>query len=130
MTGPSGASSAATSGPPAAVKALTDGEREHPLAVLTSDRLMEQVRRPGVGEVAGRGRLPVLQSTMRRILHGNHAAGERRCQATHPPRTIPELLATRSGPVWSRDITKLKGPARWAYYLYSIIDIYMRDTVG
>src|ERR1700732_3961088 len=33
--------------------------------------------------------------------------------------------------VWSWDITKLKGPAKWSYfYLYVILDIYSRRVVG
>ena len=33
--------------------------------------------------------------------------------------------------VWSWDITKLLGPAKWTYYyLYVIIDIYCRYVVG
>ena len=33
--------------------------------------------------------------------------------------------------VWSWDITKLKGPAKWNYfYLYVILDIYSRRVVG
>ena len=33
--------------------------------------------------------------------------------------------------VWSWDITKLKGPTKWAYYyLYVILDIYSRRVVG
>jgi putative transposase len=33
--------------------------------------------------------------------------------------------------VWSWDITKLRGPAKWtSYYLYVILDIYSRYVVG
>ena len=33
--------------------------------------------------------------------------------------------------MWSWDITKLHGPVKWTYYyLYSIIDIFSRYTVG
>jgi putative transposase len=43
----------------------------------------------------------------------------------------PELLATRPNELWSWDITKLKGPAKWTYYyLYKIIDVYSRYVVG
>jgi putative transposase len=56
---------------------------------------------------------------------------ERRRQAVHPPRVKPELVAHAPNRVWSWDITKLTGPAKWTYYyLYSIIDIYSRYTVG
>ena len=37
----------------------------------------------------------------------------------------PELPATGPNEVWFRDITKLKGPARWTYfYLFVIMDIF------
>ena len=52
------------------------------------------------------------QSTMYRLLRANGEVRERRRQATHPPRTIPELVATGPNEVWSYDVTKLKGPPR------------------
>jgi putative transposase len=40
-------------------------------------------------------------------------------------------LATRPNEVWSWDITKLLGPAKWTYfYLYVILDIFSRYVVG
>ena len=46
---------------------------------------------------------------------------ERRNQLRHPAYTKPELLATRANEVWSWDITKLKGPAKWTYYYLYVI---------
>jgi putative transposase len=41
------------------------------------------------------------------------------------------LLATGLNQVWSWDITKLLGPAKWTYfYLYVILDIFSRCVVG
>jgi putative transposase len=49
----------------------------------------------------------------------------------HPPHAKPELLAERPNEVWSWDITKLRGPARWeCFYLYVIIDIFSRYVPG
>ena len=71
------------------------------------------------------------QSSMHRVLRANNAAGERRSQAKHPPRVVPELLAVRPGQVWSWDITKLRGPERGQYFdLYVILDIFSRYVVG
>src|SRR5215217_8026683 len=68
---------------------------------------------------------------MHRVLRAAGQSRERRRQATHPPRVKPELLATKPGDVWSWDITKLRGPARWQYFdLYVILDIYSRYVVG
>ena len=56
---------------------------------------------------------------------------ERRAQATHPAAVKPELAADRPNRVYSWDITKLHGPAKWTYYhLYVILDIYSRYAVG
>ena len=43
----------------------------------------------------------------------------------------PELLATGPRELWSWDITKLKGPAKWVHYhLYVILDVFSRYVVG
>jgi putative transposase len=68
---------------------------------------------------------------MYRILHAEHAVRERRDQLRHPSYAKPELLATAPNQVWSWDITKLLGPAKWNYfYLYVILDIFSRYVVG
>jgi putative transposase len=69
--------------------------------------------------------------TMRRILAQNGELKERRNQLRHPQYTKPELLATGPNQVWSWDITKLLGPAKWTYFhLYVILDIFSRNVVG
>jgi putative transposase len=43
----------------------------------------------------------------------------------------PELVACQPNSVWSWDITKLRGPAKWNWYhLYVILDIFSRYAVG
>ena len=70
-------------------------------------------------------------STMYRILRKNEQVRERRDVARHASYEKPELLATRPNELWSWDITKLKGAAKWSYYyLYVIIDVYSRYVVG
>lgn len=77
------------------------------------------------------GRYWCSPSTMYRILREHGQVGERRNQATHPPRVKPELLADAPNQVWSWDITMLKGPERGVWYhLYTVIDIYSRYVVG
>ena len=69
--------------------------------------------------------------TMYRILDDHGEVCERRDQLRHPNYKKPELLATGPNQVWSWDITKLLGPAKWTYYyLYMILDIYSRYAVG
>ncbi len=60
--------------------------------------------------------------TMHRILAENGELKERRNQLRHPQYKKPELLATGPNQVWSWDITKLLGPAKWTYFhLYVIL---------
>ena len=68
--------------------------------------------------------------TMYRLLERNNQSVQRRQRA---PRNYakPELLATKPNQIWSWDITKLKGPAKWQYFLlYTIMDIFSRYVVG
>jgi putative transposase len=68
---------------------------------------------------------------MYRILHEHGEVKERRRQLRHPSYQKPELIAAGPNQVWSWDITKLMGPAKWTYfYLYVIIDIFSRRVVG
>ncbi len=70
-------------------------------------------------------------STFYRLLRQASGTRERRKQATHPASVKPELVATEPNAVWSWDITKLRGPAKWSwFYLYVILDIYSRYIVG
>jgi putative transposase len=69
--------------------------------------------------------------TMYRILEAEGEVRERRNQLRHPKYKKPELLAEGPNEVWSWDITKLLGPAKWTYfYLYVILDIFSRYVVG
>lgn len=68
---------------------------------------------------------------MYRILAASQQVRERRKQQRHPVYQKPELLAQAPNEIWSWDITKLMGPAKWSYfYLYVIIDIFSRRVVG
>src|SRR2546428_464864 len=69
--------------------------------------------------------------TMYRVLRSVDEVRERRKVAMHPSYVKPELMAGRPNSVWSWDITKLLGPAKWTYYyLYVILDIFSRYVVG
>lgn len=110
---------------------LTSEERQQVLAVLTSPEYADMsVAQVWVRELDA-GRYWCSQRTMHRLLAAAGMNGERRAQATHPPRVIPELTATAPNEVWSWDITKLRGPSKgiW-YHAYVIIDIFSRYIVG
>jgi len=71
------------------------------------------------------------QRTMYRILAASAEVRERRDQLRHPAYARPELLATGPRELWSWDITKLKGPAKWTHYhLYVILDVFSRYVPG
>ena len=62
-------------------------------------------------------------STYYRVLREAGESRERRAQAAHPAAVKPELAATGPNQVYSWDITKLHGPAKWTYYyLYVILE--------
>jgi len=66
-----------------------------------------------------------------RVLRAYDSTRERRRQATHPPRSRPELVAHGPLVVWSWDITKLRGPRRGDYYdLYVVLDVFSRYVVA
>jgi putative transposase len=68
---------------------------------------------------------------MYRVLAAHQEVRERRNQLRHPVYAAPELLARRPNELWSWDITKLLGPAKWTYfYLYVMLDVFSRYVVG
>jgi transposase InsO family protein len=70
-------------------------------------------------------------STFYRVLEENKQVKERRRLAKHPPRAVPELVATAPGEVLTWDITKLAGPVKGKYYdCYMMVDIHSRFIVG
>src|SRR5256884_4023964 len=71
------------------------------------------------------------ERTMYRLLAAHAEVRERRDQLRHPVYAAPELLARRPNELWSWDITKLLGPAKWTYfYLYVMLDVFSRYVVG
>jgi putative transposase len=65
------------------------------------------------------GRYLASERTMDRLLEATQGSvGERRDQLGHPASAKPELLAERPNELWSWDVSKLKGPAKWTcFYL-------------
>ena len=116
---------------PASARALAPVERETVLDLLTSPRFCDDAPRQIWAALLDEGQYYCSVSTMYRILRSEHAVRERRDQLRHPNYAKPELLATAPNQVWSWDITKLLGPAKWTYfYLYVIMDIFSRYVVG
>ena len=112
-------------------RALSVAERAQVRAVLNSPEHVDKAPATVYHELLDDGVYLASVPTMYRILREHDEVRERRRQATHPARVKPELVAAGPNSVWSWDITKLHGPAKWTYfYLYVIIDIYSRYVVG
>ena len=112
-------------------RALSTAERDTVRAVLNSEGFADKAPATVYHELLDEGTYLASVSTMYRILRAHDEVHERRRQATHPARVKPELVATKPNEVWSWDITKLLGPAKWTYYyLYVILDVYSRYVVG
>ena len=112
-------------------RALDEAERRRVLDLLHSPRFVDQAPAAVHAALLDEGKYLCSIRTMYRILHDANEVRERRNQLRHPNYKKPELLATGPNQVWSWDITKLLGPAKWTYYyLYVILDIYSRYTVG
>jgi putative transposase len=112
-------------------RALTFGEREQVLEVLHSERFADAAPATIYATLLDEGTYLCSGSTMYRLLRERGETGDRRRHATHPAKVKPELVASAPNTVWSWDITKLHGPAKWTYfYLYVILDIFSRYPVG
>ena len=112
-------------------RALAPAERQAILDVLHSDRFADLAPAEVWAALLDEGTYLGSLSTFYRLLRQAGETKERRRQATHPPTVKPELAADRPNTVWSWDITKLHGPAKWTYYyLYVILDIFSRYATG
>jgi len=110
---------------------LADEERAAVLAVLHEQRFADLAPAEVYATLLDEGRYLCSERTMYRVLAENSEVRERRDQLRHPRYAAPELLATGPNQLWSWDITKLHGPAKWTYYyLYVIIDVFSRYAVG
>ena len=116
---------------PSPARALGEEERRAVLAHLHSERFVDQAPHQVYASLLDEGIYLCSPRTMYRILEQNSEVRERRDQLRHPTYKKPELLATGPNQLWSWDITKLLGPAKWTYfYLYVILDVFSRYVVG
>src|SRR5450759_2038291 len=111
--------------------AFSVNERQQLLDVLNSERFADCSPYFVYATLLDEGRYIGSVRTLYRALEADGQSAERRRQRMHPVYTKPELLATAANQVWSWDITKLKGPAKWTcFHLYVILDIFSRYVVG
>jgi putative transposase len=116
---------------PAFPPALSTAERAAVLAVLHEPRFVDLATAEVYAALLDEGRYLCSERTMYRLQQAHQEVCERRDQLRHPRYAAPELLARRPNELWSWDITKLLGPAKWtSFYLYVMLDVFSRYVVG
>jgi putative transposase len=111
--------------------ALSVQERAEVLALCNSERFCNSAPRAIVATLLDEGRYLASASTYYRILRDHGQVHERRAIAVHPARVKPELITTAPNELWSWDVSKLPGPAKWNWFsLYLILDVFSRFIVG
>lgn len=116
---------------PKPARTLAVAEQEAILAHLHSERFQNCAPVTVCATLLDEGQYYCSARTMYRLLEQHGQTRERRDQLVHPAYQKPELLASAPNQLWSWDITKLLGPAKWTYfYLYVILDVYSRYVVG
>jgi putative transposase len=109
---------------------LTNAEELRVLDTLNSERFQDMAPGEAYATLLDEGVYLCSERTMYRIL-SRHSQNVIRRQSAPMVYAKPELLATRPNELWSWDITKFKGPAKWTYfYLYKVLDVYSRYIVG
>ena len=83
------------------------------LAVLHEPRFVDLAPAEVYATLLDTGQYLCSERTMYRVLAAHQEVRERRQQLRHPRYAAPELLARRPNELWSWDITKLLGPAKW-----------------
>ena len=102
--------------PSVSARSLRPAERESVLSCLHEERFQDRSPAAVYATLLDEGRYHCSIRTMYRLLAQEGETRERRDQLTHPPYQKPELLATAPNQLWSWDITKLLGPAKWTYF--------------
>jgi putative transposase len=116
---------------PSPPRTLSSEERQAVLAILHSDRFVDQAPATVYATLLDEGRYHCSIRTLYRLLDEQAEVKERRNQLRHPVYQKPELLAIAPNQVWSWDITKLLGPVKWTdFHLYVILDIFSRYVTG
>lgn len=112
-------------------RGLSAAERLAVLSCLHGERFQDASPRQVYAALLDEGEYLCSIRTMYRLLAAQGESRERRDQLIHPPYRKPELLATAPNQLWSWDITKLRGPAKWTHYqLYVILDVFSRYVTG
>jgi len=112
-------------------RGLTAEEKAQVLTALHEPRFADLAPAEVYAALLDEGKRLCSERTMYRVLGENQEVRERRNQLRHPNHPVPEVHASKPKELWSWDITKLHGEAKWTYfYLYVVMDVYSRYVVG
>jgi transposase InsO family protein len=110
---------------------MSEAERQQVLTVSRSPEFCDLAPAQVRAQLLDDGTYPCSIATMNRLPASAGENRDGRRQRTHPAKKKPELMAAAANPVWSWDITKLRGPERGVYYeLFVIIDIHSRYVIA
>jgi putative transposase len=110
---------------------LSQAEREQVLAVLDSERFIDQPPREVYATLLEEGRFLCSIRTMYRILGERGALRERRDHRQRVQHPVPRLVSTAPNQVWTWDISKLATFTSGVFLnLYVILDLYSRYVVA
>jgi putative transposase len=110
---------------------ISDAVRAAILAVLDSERFVDQPPREVYAALLSEGSYECSWRTMYRILGERAAVRERRNHREPRHHAVPRLIATAPNQVWSWDITKLPTFERGVFLnLYVVLDLFSRFIVA
>jgi putative transposase len=110
---------------------IPDDERTAILAILDSERFIDQPPREVYAALLSEGSFACSWRTMYRLLSERGPVRERRDQRKARHHAIPRLIATAPNQVWSWDISKLATFERGVFLnLYVVLDLYSRYVVA
>lgn len=110
---------------------IPDTERAEILALLDSERFIDQPPREVYGALLSEGVFVCSWRTMYRVLAERAPVRERRNQREAKSHAIPRLIAAAPNHAWTWDISKLATYERGVFVnLYVVLDLYSRYVVA
>ena len=110
---------------------LTNDEKQQIVAVLCEERFCDLAPAQVYTALLDQGSYLCSERQMYRVLAERGLVRERRRGHVQASYTTPRLMASGPNQVWTWDITALRGPTKGVrYFLYTILDIFSRKTVG
>lgn len=111
--------------------ALSEAERALIVGWLSEERFADLSVQQVFWRVVDEDHYVASMRSWYRVAERERLSGDRRRLSTHPPKVIPELVASGPNTVWSWDITRVPIKVqRTSLHLYLIEDVFSRKCVG